>query len=66
MPFTIVAYRLKQKIGKSISKKLVKKGNPGIIAIPSELSNQEIDQLVCNFLSMKNPDDYTGSAVKVL
>ena len=47
-------------------KKLVKKGKPGIIAIPSELSNQEIDHLVCNFLSMKNPDDYTGSAVKVL
>ncbi|MBI5620826.1 DUF5615 family PIN-like protein [Candidatus Gottesmanbacteria bacterium] len=47
-------------------KKLVKKGKPGVIAIPSELSNQEVDQLLCQFLSMKNPDDYMGSAVKVL
>jgi predicted nuclease of predicted toxin-antitoxin system len=47
-------------------RKLVKKGKPGIIAIPSELSNQEIDLLLCNFLSMKNPDDYTGLAVKAV
>ncbi|MDP1722333.1 MAG: DUF5615 family PIN-like protein [Candidatus Gottesmanbacteria bacterium] len=46
-------------------KKLVKKGKPGIIAIPSELSNQEIDQLLCHFFSMKNPDDYAGFAIKV-
>ncbi len=46
-------------------KKLIKKGKPGIIALPSELSNQEIDQLLCQFLSMKNPADYAGFAVKV-
>lgn len=46
-------------------RKLVKKGKPGIIAIPSELSNQEIDQLLCHFLLMKNPGDYEGSAIKV-
>ncbi len=46
-------------------RKLVKKGKPGIISIPSELSNQEIDQLLCRFLLMKNPGDYVGSAIKV-
>lgn len=46
-------------------KKLLKKGKPGIIGIPSELSNQEIDREVCQFLSMKNPDDYVGIATKI-
>jgi hypothetical protein len=44
---------------------LVRKGKPGIIAIPSELSNREIDTLLSHFFSMKNPDDYMGSAIKV-
>lgn len=46
-------------------KKLVKRGKSGIIAIPSELSNEEMDEILSQFLSMKNPDDYVGSATKV-
>ncbi len=46
-------------------KKLVKNGKPGIIAIPSELPNQEIDTRLCDLLSAKNPDDYLGKAINV-
>ena len=46
-------------------KKLVKKGKPGILGIESYLSNQQIDDLVCSFLSGKDPDDYVGKAIKL-
>lgn len=46
-------------------KKLVKKGKVGIICIESELSNTQIDDLVTDFLSGKNPDDYLGKAIKI-
>lgn len=46
-------------------KKLVKKGQPGILAIESQLSNAEIDQMVTAFIAGKNPDDFIGEAVKI-
>jgi len=46
-------------------RRLVKKGKAGIIAIPSELSNHEIDTLLSVFLSAKNPEEYRGKSVKV-
>ncbi len=44
--------------------KLVQKGKPGVIAVPSELSNEEIDGLLYRFVQGKNPDDYLGKATK--
>ena len=46
-------------------KKLVKKGKPGIIAIESQLTNEQIDKLVADFLSDKDPEDYKGKTVKL-
>lgn len=46
-------------------KKLVKVGRSGIIGIESQLSNDEIDKLVSNFLSGKDPQDYIGKAIKI-
>lgn len=46
-------------------KKLVKKNKPGIFGIESQLSNQEIDELVSDFLSGKDPDDFIGKAVRI-
>lgn len=46
-------------------KKLVKRRKPGIIGIESQLSNEEIDKLVSSFLSGKNPEDFTGKAIKI-
>lgn len=46
-------------------KKLVRKGKPGTIGIESQLSNNEIDEGVTNFLSGKNPDDFLGKAIKI-
>ena len=46
-------------------KKLVKIGKPGIIGIESQLSNNDIDKLVANFLSDKNPEDFMGKATKI-
>ena len=46
-------------------RRLVKKAKPGVICVPSELSNKEIDALMCNFISAKDPDDYLGILVKV-
>lgn len=44
---------------------LVRKGKPGIIGIPSQLSNKEIDDAVCEFISDKNPDNFIGKAIKI-
>ncbi|MBI2327316.1 DUF5615 family PIN-like protein [Candidatus Curtissbacteria bacterium] len=46
-------------------KKLVKIGKPGILGIESQLSNEEIDKLVTNFISGKDPDDFVGKAIKI-
>ena len=46
-------------------RKLVKKGKPGIIGIESELSNADVDEIVSNFLSGKDPDDYIGKAIRI-
>lgn len=46
-------------------KKLVKKGKPGIIGIESQLSNKEIDRIVTEFLSGKDPDEFIGKAIKI-
>lgn len=46
-------------------KKLVKPGKPGIIGIESQLNNEEMDELVTNFISGKNPNDYLGKAIKI-
>lgn len=45
--------------------KLIKKGKPGIIGIPSQLTNEEIDRKVSAFIAMKNPDDFLGKATKI-
>lgn len=45
--------------------RLVKPGKPGIIGIESQLTNEEIDQIVTDFLSNKNPDDLKGKAIKI-
>lgn len=46
-------------------KPLVQKGKPGIIGIQSQLFNSEIDEVVSNFLSDKDPDELLGKAVKI-
>ncbi|MFH0936888.1 MAG: DUF5615 family PIN-like protein [Candidatus Daviesbacteria bacterium] len=46
-------------------RKLVKPGKPGIIGIESQLSNNDIDKLVTNFLSNKNPQDFIGRSIKI-
>ena len=46
-------------------KKLVKTGKPGIIGIDSQLTNEEIDQIVSDFLSGKDPEDLKGKAIKI-
>ena len=46
-------------------KRLVKSGKVGILGIESQLSNSEIDKLVTNFVSGKDPDDFMGKAVKI-
>lgn len=46
-------------------RKLVKKGKTGIIGIESQLSNAQIDDLVSDFLSGKDPDNYLGKAIKL-
>lgn len=47
-------------------RKLVKNNKSGVVAIPSELSNENIDSLLSEFVSGKNPQDYYGKAAKVL
>lgn len=46
-------------------KKLVKKGKPGVFGIESQLSNQEIDKKISEFLSNKNPSDFMGKATRI-
>lgn len=46
-------------------RKLVKANRPGIISIESQLSNEQIDKIVSDFISNKNPKDYIGKAVHI-
>lgn len=46
-------------------KKLVQKEKPGVIGIDSQLTNDEIDMLIVEFISGKNPQDFIGKAVKI-
>lgn len=45
--------------------RLIKKDKPGIIGIPSQLTNAEIDKMVSSFLIGKNPNDFLGKAKKI-
>lgn len=38
---------------------------PGIIAIPGELSNEDIDLLLSDFVTSHSPDDHYGRATKL-
>lgn len=46
-------------------KKFVRVGKAGVIGIPSQQTNDEIDKLVSDFISDKNPDDFIGKAIKI-
>ncbi len=46
-------------------RKFVTNGKPGIIGVPSGLSNEQIDDLLVNFVSRNNPEDYIGKSVKL-
>lgn len=46
-------------------KPLVQKGKAGVIGIPSQLSNEEIDTKVANFIADKDPNDLLGKAIKI-
>ena len=46
-------------------KKFVRKNLPGVFALDSGLSNEQIDTILSNFIASKNPKDYLGRATKV-
>lgn len=46
-------------------RRFIKHGKSGVIGINSQLSNRDIDKLVTNFISGKNPDDFLGKAIKI-
>jgi len=46
-------------------KKLVKNKKSGAIAIESQLTNDEIDKKVSDFVAGKNPDDFLGKTTKI-
>lgn len=45
--------------------KLVKKDKPGIIGIPSQLTNAEIDAVLTKFVSFNTVENCIGKAIKV-
>lgn len=45
--------------------RLVKKEKPGILALDSDLTNEQIDAALTKFVSGKNPQEYFGKAIKV-
>lgn len=47
-------------------KKLVKTGGAGIFGVPPYLSNEEMDEVLTNFLAGKNPIELWGKAATVL
>ncbi len=46
-------------------RKFVKKGKPGIIALPANLSNDDIDLVLTDFISKNNPQNCYGKAIKI-
>lgn len=38
---------------------------PGVLIIPSYLTNEEIDNLIVQFISDKDPDEFRGKAIKI-
>lgn len=50
---------------KDFRRLMVNKNKPGVLAIDSGLSNKQIDSVICNFISSKNPKDYYGKAIKI-
>lgn len=46
-------------------RKFVRKGKSGVIGIPSGLTNNQIDELLANFVSKSNPEEYIGKATKL-
>lgn len=46
-------------------KKFLSKEKGGIIGINSQLSNSQIDEIVTEFISGRNPDDFIGKAIKI-
>jgi predicted nuclease of predicted toxin-antitoxin system len=46
-------------------RRLVKKGKSGILGIESQLTNEEIDQKVVEFLKDKDPEKMLGRAYKI-
>ena len=45
--------------------KLVKRGKPGIIGVPSQLNNADIDALLTKFVSFNDVDDCIGKGIKI-
>lgn len=46
-------------------KKLVRKEKPGVFGIESQLSNDQVDKKVWEFITGKNPEEYKGKAIKI-
>lgn len=46
-------------------KKLIKNKKTGVIAIESQLSNEEIDRKVSDFIAGNNPSNLLGKAIKI-
>lgn len=46
-------------------RKQLKLNGTGILVIPSYLSNKEIGELLCDFISLKNPNNFIGKETKL-
>lgn len=46
-------------------KMLVRQGKSGVIGLPAYLSTEEMDILLTDFISEKDPDDFIGKATKI-
>lgn len=46
-------------------KKLIKGKRTGVLGIESQLTTEEMDKKVADFISGKNPDDFLGKAIKI-
>ena len=44
---------------------MVKRGKPGIIGIPSQLNNADIDALLTKFVSLNDVERCLGKAIKL-
>jgi predicted nuclease of predicted toxin-antitoxin system len=45
--------------------KLIKRAKPGIIGIPSQLTNADMDALLAKFVSLNRVEDCVGKAIKI-